>query len=107
MKYDKYGDPIIESLAEADKKTKNAFLIMILVQILLIVLNIVILLVPTLNFYLSFITAPIFIFLYITFIKGYSNKKDDVILPGYCKAAKILCPICYVLTMVLAVFSGV
>ena len=52
------------------------------------------------------ITSLLFIFVYITFLKGYSNKKDDVILPGYCKIAKILCPILFVLAAVLGVFGG-
>ena len=106
MKYDKYGDPIVEELSEAGSKTRTAFLIMALLLFLMVALNICVLVIPTLNLYLCFITAPIFIFLYITFLKGYSNQKDNAILPGYCKLTKILSPVLYGLTMVLAILSG-
>ncbi len=106
MKYDKYGDPIVEELSEVGSKTKTAFLIMALVQLLLVAFNIAILVIPTLNLYLCFITAPIFMFMYITFLKGYSAQKDNAVLPGYCKATKILSPVLYGLTMALAILSG-
>ncbi len=106
MKYDKYGDPIMEAAETADPKTQKAFLVMVLLQSLLVIFNILIMVVDTLNLYLCFITAPIYIFLYITFLKGYSNKKDDMILPAYCKIARILCPVLYVVTAILAVFAG-
>ncbi|MBR3844306.1 MAG: hypothetical protein IKM39_02235 [Clostridia bacterium] len=106
MKYDKYGDPIIETLEQPSKKIKTAFLVMISLLFLLVILNLLILFIPFLNLYLCFVTAPIFMFIYITFLKAYSNQKDTVSLPGYCKAAKILCPVLYLFTTVLAVFSG-
>lgn len=101
MKYDKYGDPIMESMQEADKKTKNAFLIMVLIQCVLIVLNLVFM-----HVLVASITTLLYMFVYITFLKGYSNKKDEVILPGYCKIAKIVCPILFVVAAVLGVFAG-
>lgn len=101
MKYDKYGDPIVETLQEADKKTKNAFLVMILIQCVLIVLNIVFR-----HVLVASITTLLYMFIYITFLKGYSNKKDDVILPGYCKIARIVCPIVFAIAAVLGVFGG-
>ncbi len=101
MKYDKYGDPIVETLAPANQKTKNAFLIMVLIQCVLIVLNLIFM-----HILVSSLTSLLFLFVYITFIKGYSNKKDEVILPGYCKVAKILCPVLFVLAAVLGVFGG-
>ena len=106
MKYDKYGDPIIETLRKPDTKTKVAFLVMIAIQCLLVVMNVLVIVIPLLNLYLCFVTAPIYIFMYITFLKGYTNQKDAVILPGYCKVAKILSPVLYLLTTLLAMFSG-
>lgn len=106
MKYDKYGDPIVEELGQANSKTKTAFLIMTLVQFILVLFNVAILVIPTLNLYLCFITAPIFMFMYITFLKGYSSQKDNALLPGYCKLTKVLSPVLYGLTMILAILSG-
>ena len=101
MKYDKYGDPVVEELGEADSKIKTAFLVMVIIQCVLIVLNLIFM-----HILVSSITSLLFLFVYITFIKGYSNKKDEVVLPGYCKIAKILCPILFVLAAVLGVFGG-
>ncbi len=106
MKYDKYGDPIVETLSKPNTKTKAAFLVMIAIQLLLILLNVLVIVIPMLNLYLCFVTAPIYIFMYITFLKGYTNQKDAVILPSYCKVAKILSPVLYLLITLLAVFSG-
>ena len=101
MKYDKYGDPVVEELGEADSKIKTAFLVMVIIQCVLIVLNLIFM-----HILVSSITSLLFLFVYITFIKGYTNKKDEVVLPGYCKIAKILCPILFVLAAVLGVFGG-
>lgn len=101
MKYDKYGDPIVEKVEQAPQNLKTAFLVMVLIQCVLIALNLIFM-----NVLVASITSLLFIFVYITFLKGYSNKKDDVILPGYCKIAKILCPILFVLAAVLGVFGG-
>lgn len=101
MKYDKYGDPIVEELSPADSKVKTAFWVMVLIQCVLIALNLIFM-----NVLVASITSLLFIFVYITFIKGYSNKKDEVILPGYCKIAKIVCPILFVAAAVLGVLGG-
>ncbi len=101
MKYDKYGDPIVEKMDQAPKNVKTAFLVMVLIQCVLIALNLIFM-----HILVASITSLLFIFIYITFLKGYSNKKDEVILPAYCKVAKILCPILFVLAAVLGVFGG-
>ena len=59
MKYDKYGDPIVETAKEFTSKQKVLFGIVIALQILMILANVLILVVPFLNLYLCFITnAP-------------------------------------------------
>lgn len=106
MQYDKYGDPIETDTPALNRKTHKAFLILAAVQAVLILLNLPILLIPALNLYLCFITAPFYIFVYILFQKGCGNAKDTGNLPGYCKWVAVLSPLVYILTAVLAVFGG-
>ncbi|MBR6547962.1 MAG: hypothetical protein IKT68_00320 [Clostridia bacterium] len=106
MKYDKYGDPIIETSEKLSGKKKKAIAIMIILQGILIAFNISVLLIEFLNLYLCFLTAPLFIFFYIAYQKGCSAIKESGKLPGYCKLVAIISPILYVATAVLAVFGG-
>ncbi len=106
MKYDKYGDPIVEANQELSGKKKKAITIMIALQAVLIAFNISVVLIEFLNLYLCFLTAPLFIFFYIAYQKGCSAIKETGTLPGYCKIASVLCPVLYVLSAVLAIFSG-
>ncbi len=105
MKYDKYGDPIIEVSDKLDGKKKRAIFIMIAIQVVLILANIIAMLI-TGGVYVIFLTASLFIFFFIAYLKGCTAIKEVGILPSYCKVTTILSPILYVTTAILAVFSG-
>lgn len=107
MKYDKYGDPIEEKNTELNGKQKIAFTIFMIIQIVLILLNIVILLIPALNGYLCFITAPIYIFMVITYAKTLSIQNEAGRKMTGHKAFLIISILAYVATAVLAVFGGI
>ena len=106
MRLDKYGDEIVTTKNELDAKSKKAFLIVTLLQFLLITINILVLVIDSLNFYISFVTAPLYIFLFIHFINAYNQNKDIGNLPRYIKVSKILSPILYCVTAVLVIFTG-
>lgn len=105
MKYDKYGDPIVEVSDKLDGKRKTATLVMIALQAVLILANIVAMLIPG-GVYMVFLTASLYIFFFIAYLKGCTAIKETGKLPTYCKATTVISPILYVLTAVLAVFSG-
>jgi len=107
MKYDKYGDPIPDGSEQIGTKKKKALWIMIGLQSVLIIFNILVLLIDFLNLYLCFMTAPLFIFFYIAYQKGCSAIKETSQLPAFCKVATWALPLVYVLTAVLAIFSGI
>lgn len=106
MKYDKYGDLIAKEVPKTDAKTRKAFLVVTFLQIVLITVNLMIIFIDSLNTYLSFVTAPLYIFLYINFLKGYGHHKDLGTLPGYLKIVKILSPIFYGITSFLVIIIG-
>lgn len=77
MKYDKYGDPIVEKQTQMGGKRRKAFAITMILQVLIIAINIVIMFVPSINGYLCFIFAPFYIFLFVTYVKAVTTVKDD------------------------------
>ncbi|MGI6280209.1 MAG: hypothetical protein ACOYJS_06580 [Acutalibacteraceae bacterium] len=106
MKYDKYGDLLYTENQKADLKTLRAFLIVTLLQAVFICINLLVIFIEGLNSYLSFVTAPGYIFLYINFLKAYEHHGDSGRLPSYLKAVKILSPILYGITAVIVIFTG-
>lgn len=105
MKLDKYGDEIVERQQELDSKIKKAFFVVVLLQFLMIITNITILITGILP-YVSFATAPLYIFLYIHFFNAYGQNKDIKYFPKYLKLVKFLSPILYCLTTVLVILTG-
>lgn len=105
MKLDKYGDEILEERQKLGKMPRIAFLLLSLLQLVLITVNILVLVLDFLNFYVCFATVPMYVFSYIHFLNGYNLNKESFILPIYVKAVKILSPILYILTAVPAIFQ--
>ena len=104
MKYDKYGDPIVETSHELSGKQKKAIGIMIVIQALLVVANIVAMLIDG-GVLLVFLSASLYIFFFIAYQKGYTAIKETGTLPRFCKAVTVASPIVYVVTAILAVLS--
>ena len=81
--------------------------IVAIVLAVLVVLNVLVIVLPVLNLYLCFLTAPMFLFLYIALHKAVSaGREQGVRLPG---ALRVLPPVfaaLYLLSAVAAVFSG-
>ena len=105
MKYDKYGDPIIEVDQKLNGQQRKAVIIMMILQAILIVANIVAVLMPTGGVIVVFLTAFLFLFFFIAYLKGCNGIKETGKLPTYCKVTTIVSPILYVLTAILGVLS--
>ncbi|MBR4868465.1 MAG: hypothetical protein IKU10_04855 [Clostridia bacterium] len=105
MKYDKYGDPIVEADQKLSGKQVKAVVTMIILQGLLIAANVIAMLMPSGGVIVVFLTAFLFLFFFIAYLKGCSGIKETSKLPTYCKVTTIVSPILYVLTAILAVFS--
>ena len=105
MAFDKYGDERIITKQKLSKKQKKAFVFISILQILLIVVNVLILVVDFLNFYLCFATAPMYIFLYVHFSNAYDESRETMVLPAYLKLVKVISPLLYCLTAIPAIFK--
>ena len=77
MKYDKYGDPIIEKETKMNGKRRKAFAVTMVLQAIIIAINVAIMFIPSINGYLCFIFAPFYIFLFVTYVKAVATVKDD------------------------------
>lgn len=77
MKYDKYGDPIIEKETQMNGKRRKAFAVTMFLQAIIIAINVAIMFIPSINGYLCFIFAPFYIFLFVTYVKAVATVKDD------------------------------
>lgn len=77
MKYDKYGDPIIEKETTMNGKRRKAFAVTMILQAIIIAINVAIMFIPSINGYLCFIFAPFYIFLFVTYVKAVVTVKDD------------------------------
>ena len=106
MKYDKYGDPIAETAKEFTSKQKVLFGIVIALQILMILANVLILVVPFLNLYLCFITAPAFLLVYISYMKACAAQREGGHKMAFHKVFGIVSPVLYVISAVLAILGG-
>ena len=106
MKYDKYGDPIIEANESLNGKQKKAMIIMIIIQAILVVANMVAMAISG-GVYVVFLTASLYIFFFIAYQKGCTGIKETGKLPTYCKVISIVSPIVYGLTAILAIFGGI
>lgn len=105
MKLDKYGDRIITEKQPLPKIPKLAFALLSLVQAGMITVNILVLILEFLNFYVAFATVPLYVFSYIHFSNGYNTNFDEFIIPKYIKVVRILSPIIYIITSIPAVFQ--
>ena len=77
MKYDKYGDPVIEKETKMNGKRRKAFAVTMILQAIIIAINLAIMFIPSINGYLCFIFAPFYIFLFVTYVKAVATVKDD------------------------------
>ncbi len=77
MKYDKYGDPIIEKETTMNGKRRKAFAVTMVLQAIIIAINVAIMFIPSINGYLCFIFAPFYIFLFVTYVKAVATVNDD------------------------------
>ncbi len=106
MKTDKYGEPLTTAASLPPAARRTMVLIVALLAVL-VVLNVLVIVLPVLNLYLCFLTAPMFLFLYIALHKAVSaGREQGVRLPG---ALRVLPPVfaaLYLLSAVAAVFSG-
>ncbi len=105
MRYDKYGDPIVEVNDKLSGKQFKAVLFMIVLQAILIAANIVAMLMSTGGVIIVFLTASLYIFFFIAYQKGCTAIKDTGKLPTYCQITTIVSPILYVLTAILGILS--
>jgi len=106
MKLDKYGDAILPTKKEMLPKTpKLAFTLLSILQLVLVSVNLLVLVVDFLNFYLCFATAPMYVFAYVHFINGYNTNKEEFIMPKFIGIVKRISPILYVITAVPALFQ--
>lgn len=106
MKLDRFGDIVTSPEKEPlPKVPKIAFALLTFLQIALVGVNILVLVVDFLNFYICFATVPMYVFAFIHFTNGYNTNKEDFIIPKYIKAVKILSPIIYISTALPAIFQ--
>ena len=98
VKYDKYGDPIVEKETKMNGSRRRAFAVTMLLQVLIIAVNIAIMFIPSINGYLCFIFAPFYIFLYVTFVKALATVKDDGLPVGKYQAFKFISIAVYIIT---------
>lgn len=106
MQYDKYGDPVVTAPSSLPAKTRKAFWVLLLCQVICIILNLCILFISTLNLYLCFIVAPLYLFLFITYQKGISTHRETSSVPNIFRVCSIISPVIYIITAVLAIFGG-
>lgn len=106
MKLDKYGDVIVSAEKEPlPKMPKIAFALLSVLQLALVGLNILVLVVDFINFYLCFATVPMYVFAYIHYTNGFNTNKEEFIIPKYILIVRIVSPIVYILTAIPAIFQ--
>lgn len=98
MKYDKYGDPIVEKETKMGGRRRKAFFITMLLQGLIIAINVAIMVIPSINGYLCFIFAPFYIFLFVNYIKALSAVKDEGLSVKKYQIFKFLSLAVYIIT---------
>lgn len=106
MQRNRFGEVVETSAPTANRKAKKAILIATLIQLILIVINFLVYILPFVNMYFGILTAPIYFYMYVNFQKGCSIAKESVTLPAYCKWVSILSPIFYIITLILVLFGG-
>jgi len=106
MKLDKYGDVIVAAEKQPLPKTpKLAFILLSLLQLLLVGVNVLVLVLDFLNFYVCFATVPMYVFSYVHFVNGFNTNKEEFIMPKFVGFVKKVSPIVYVLTAIPAIFQ--
>ena len=87
MKYDKYGDPIVEGEKKLSGKRLRSILIMFAIMVVLIALNFTIAFAGILHEIVCFILAPFYLLVFVSINKGttalaeegFNTKKINVI----------------------------
>lgn len=77
MKYDKYGDPIIETEKKLEGKRLKSLLIMFAIMFVLIALNFTIAFAGILHEIVCFILAPFYLLVFVSVNKGTSALSEE------------------------------
>ena len=77
MKYDKYGDPIVESEKKLEGKRLKSLLIMFIIMFVLIALNFTIAFTGMLHEIVCFILAPFYLLVFVSVNKGTTALTEE------------------------------
>lgn len=77
MKYDKYGDPIVESEKKLEGKRLKSLLIMFAIMFVLIALNLTIAFAGILHEIVCFILAPFYLLVFVSVNKGTTALAEE------------------------------
>lgn len=106
MKYDQYGDPIPEIDKKLSGKRLSSLLITLGILALLSILNLVILAIPALGGFLTFILAPFALLVFVSVNKGTSALADEGFAVKKFNIINIALLVVYIVTAVLCFFKG-
>ena len=105
MKYNKYGEAIENESKQLSGQRRKAVTIMLILQALLVVLNVVILVIPSLMGFLCFILAPAYRLFFVSLVKGLTALEEEGYSVKAYNPVKFGLLIAYAITAILCIFK--
>ena len=106
MKYDKYGDPVVESEKKLEGKRLKSIYIMFGIMLLLIALNFTIAFAGILHEIVCFILAPFYLLVFVSISKGTTALTEEGFNVKKINIINIAMLVVYVVSVVLGFFGG-